>query len=57
MILWLTGKVIFTPREALISRPEELSYEVINIQATKVRSEPVYRHFDATFLLCFVSDN
>lgn len=27
---------IFSHREALISRPDELSYEVINIQATKV---------------------
>lgn len=30
--LWLSN-----PREALISRPDELSYGVINIQATKVR--------------------
>ena len=30
--------VIFVCREALISRPDELSYEVIKIQATKVKS-------------------
>lgn len=30
--LWLSNH-----REALISRPDELSYGVINIQATKVR--------------------
>uniref|UniRef100_A0AAR2L8F4 Organic solute carrier partner 1 n=1 Tax=Pygocentrus nattereri TaxID=42514 RepID=A0AAR2L8F4_PYGNA len=36
--------------EALISRPEELSYEVINIQATKVRSEPVCPHHIVTFI-------
>lgn len=37
LLLKITTMVIFCPREALMSRPAELSYGIINIHATKVR--------------------